>query len=119
MKVRNDFVTNSSSSSFIISKRNLTEAQIEAIHRHWELATKMGMVDTKWDTPWSIEENDQFITGYVFMDNFSMNDFLKRINVNENYVTWDEYEFDLSSYEESKEEFEDDEYDWEDLLRED
>lgn len=36
MKVRNGFVSNSSSASFIIKKGGLTEAQIDAIKRHGE-----------------------------------------------------------------------------------
>jgi hypothetical protein len=36
MKVRNGFVSNSSSASFIIKKAGLSEAQIDAIKRHGE-----------------------------------------------------------------------------------
>lgn len=36
MKVRNGFVSNSSSASFIIKKSGLTEAQLDAIKRHGE-----------------------------------------------------------------------------------
>ena len=38
MKLRNGFISNSSSSSFIIQKKGLTEGQIEAIRRHKEYA---------------------------------------------------------------------------------
>lgn len=36
MKIRNGFVSNSSSASFVIRKAGLTEAQIDAIKRHGE-----------------------------------------------------------------------------------
>lgn len=41
MKVRQDFVTNSSSSSFIISKKCLDEDQVEAIRKHGLLGQKL------------------------------------------------------------------------------
>lgn len=118
MKVRRDFVTNSSSSSFIISKRCLDNDQIEAIREHWELGKKIGMVDLKWDSPWDIEENDEFITGYTFMDNFNMYDFFNKIDVKEGNITWSERPFDLFFYKDNKDD-EENNKDWRDLLHED
>ncbi len=117
MKVRRDFVTNSSSSSFIIAKKYLDEDQIEAIREHYDLGKKMGLVDSKWDYPYSIEENDDFITGYVDMDNFAMGKFLDRIEVNSNNVNWGEYPFDLSKVEKSDNNTDGDS-DWRKLLHE-
>lgn len=117
MKVRRDFVTNSSSSSFIIAKKYLDEDQIEAIREHYDLGKKMGLVDSKWDYPYSIEENDDFITGYVDMDNFAMDKFLDRIEVNSNNVNWGEYPFDLSEVEKSDNNTDGDS-DWRKLLHE-
>lgn len=58
MKVRSDFVTNSSSSSFIIAKKYLDEDQLEAIRDHHDLAAKMQMIqeDDYHMFPWIIEE---------------------------------------------------------------
>ena len=109
MKIRHDFVTNSSSSSFLISKKNLDEDQIEAIREHYELGKKMGMVDLKWDSPWDIEENDNYITGYTFMDNFNMYKFLSDIDVEDKDIKWGEFRVDLSNIKK----------DWRHLLYED
>lgn len=43
MKIRKDFVTNSSSSSFIISKKYLTEEQLEAIRNHSKIGERLGL----------------------------------------------------------------------------
>ena len=89
MKTRNDFVTNSSSSSFIINKRSLSPYQIEQIYKHTDYC-----IDPL-DFPWEIKENDQFITGCVGMDNFDIEAYLIQIGVNELAVKWGEFSFDL------------------------
>ena len=111
MKVREDFVTNSSSSSFLISKKHLDHDQIVAIRKHHELGKKLGLVDSWLDFPWTINENNDFITGYTSMDNFNMESFLGKIEVNMRKVTWSEREFILSEDEEKS--------NWRELLYED
>lgn len=123
MKIRTDFVTNSSSSSFIISKRFLDNDQLEAIRNHYCLAKKLNLEIERFDQ-WNIDEDSEFITGYTHMDNFDMNEFLQKIEVDSRCVHWGEFSFNLSKpnrqYHRKRDsgynDYEDDEPTWRDLL---
>lgn len=88
MKVRSDFVTNSSSSSFVISKRHLDDDQILAINKHISLGKKLKMYNCDLAYEWNIEESDEYIGAYTDQDSFSMSSFLDNIGVNPNVVYW-------------------------------
>ncbi len=78
MKIRTGFVSNSSSSSFIIDLDVLSPRQIRLIEEHiehfGEFSHYAGLMD-KWD----IYELDGKITGTTSMDNFNMESFLKEV----------------------------------------
>lgn len=81
MKVKTDFVTNSSSASFAIPKSCLTMKQIHMIINHIELAA---MVQESYEgklflDPWIIEVKKHSVEGDTSMDNFDMNWFLTNI----------------------------------------
>lgn len=97
MKIRLDFVTNSSSSSFIISKFCLSDDQIEGIRNHALVAEKLNL--KYYEDSWSIDENNKSITGDTSMDNFSMREFLIDIlKINPKVIQWNEYGFYLDDY---------------------
>ena len=111
MKVRADFVTNSSSSSFVISKKYLDEEQILAIKQHISLGKKLDMYNCDLENAWDIDENDEYIGFYTPQDNFDMLQFLDIIGVKSEYVRWgyDIWNSDIPEYKEK----------WRELLYED
>ena len=92
MKIRNGFVSNSSSSSFIIKKTKLSETQIKQIKNHIkaykEFDMDHGYTIDKCDE-WSISETTDLLIGSTSMDNFNMNKFFRFIGVDEKYIHGD------------------------------
>ena len=88
MKIRNGFVSNSSSSSFLIPINALNYHQIKKIEEHYK--------DCDPSEVWTIEVNDKCVFGYTFMDNFDMRYFLPEVvKVDKKYIYWGEDEVDV------------------------
>ena len=99
MKTRNGFVSNSSSSSFVINKDLITPFQICMIKNYQVAARIIDNHDAEegdrgefgWvDDYWRIEETEDELIGRTSMDNFNMDAFLVRIQVPSEAVIWSE-----------------------------
>ena len=98
MKIRLGFVSNSSSSSFVVKKKDLTDLQIYQIQNHIKVAKELNptlLTDYEDEFPycgdaWAIDETDEAINCWTSMDNFSMHQFLELIGVPRDVVTWDD-----------------------------
>jgi hypothetical protein len=91
MKLRNGFISNSSSSSFIINLKDLNDEQINKIINHMDYADDYGLREewlNDWDT-WHIKIKGYIVEGYTNMDNFDMYEFIDKIGVKKEYVKWE------------------------------
>jgi hypothetical protein len=103
MKIRNGFVSNSSSSSFLIPINALKNNQIRMIQSHIDVAKEWSKYQDEKkkiycedSDKWDIEVTDKCVYGYTFMDNFDMRFFLEEImKIGEKYTYWGENSLDL------------------------
>lgn len=94
MKIRNGFVSNSSSSSFILKKKDLKKWQICAIKYHLEFGKLLGMEYSddcnRWETMGAHTKQSKIIQLSTSMTNFDMREFLKKIGVPDKVVPEEE-----------------------------
>jgi hypothetical protein len=90
MKLRLSFVTNSSSSSFTINKKDLTSLQITLIEEHRYFSEKLLGYGhgCSCSNEWNIVDHGDCIEGYTSEDNFNMREYLGAIGVNLCKVDW-------------------------------
>lgn len=96
MKIRNGFVSNSSSSSFVILKRYLSEEQINKTFNYYKVIKKYlkKHPDSNkfeyFDNYWVIKDFEDFIFGETSMDNLDFSEFFNVINVDNKYACYDD-----------------------------
>jgi hypothetical protein len=81
MKIRNGFVSNSSSSSFVIHDVDVTFEQRLLIEYACQLMI----------TGWTYERTYGSIIGYTDMDNFDMGEYMEKIGVPSDKIRWAEF----------------------------
>ena len=88
MKTRHGFVSNSSSSSFVIKKVFLTTLQIWAIKNHVKVATEaeLNLGPIRDDDAWKIDETEDELSVHVSMDNFDMRHFFEEIGIPSRFI---------------------------------
>jgi hypothetical protein len=115
MKIRNGFVSNSSSSSFVLLKDSITAEQKDMIlnYQKWvkffldlekgsfveyedaredyeKNSDKLKYIFEYYNDSWYLEEFDNFIFGSTGMDNFRFQDYFEHIKVDQKYSSWEE-----------------------------
>lgn len=86
MKIRQGYVSNSSSSSFVLKRDDITSLQLTLIEHHSEVGEWLGIEYAEYS--WRIKVGPAAVEGYTSMDNFRMREFFDAIGVDNEKVEW-------------------------------
>jgi len=90
MKIRCGFVSNSSSSSFVIKKHYLSQQQIDGIKNH--AACGIAYANTDY---WEITETEDEIQGFTIVNNFNLYSYMyTKLGVKKEHIKTDEDHWD-------------------------
>jgi len=77
MKIRNGFVSNSSSASFVIDRKYVNQDMLNKICDHEDVAE---------GEEWTVVTNDKEIICTTYMDNFDLLEYVRKIGVPEEAI---------------------------------
>lgn len=89
MKTRIGFVSNSSSSSFVVKKEGLSGKDIKLIDKWDELAKSDYPHDKKYIDDWHMTEDDEEYKFSTYMDNFNLIEYFeKELEIDIQDISW-------------------------------
>lgn len=96
IKIRQGFVSNSSSSSFIVATNQLTKEQIEKLMEYslhsYDHRAEYDAGSSYYGDSWDVHKSETggFISGFTIMDNGDMSDYMKNeCQIDLNIVEWE------------------------------
>ena len=87
MKIRNGFVSNSSSSSFVVSLSKLCDRDLDILLEYETVARKNGEYNDSWNIV--VDDNKGIVRGFTSMDNDDLSEYLENNKVDTSLFVWE------------------------------